>query len=189
MRLGPFDQQSRLDQRRANAGNLGGLDLHQRRPHVRLRNAAEQHQRLLHAVVHVDGRGRVEDLGQRVNAVVDAPGLGQIVALRRRRTAALAESGRTLPEPESRPPQPSTSEENSQALCVDSTVTGFGKPLQHAHILLILDGIVAPILDGAHRRHGLRQLDDHLGRVALVDGQRIVEGDQAARRRPDRRSA
>ncbi len=33
----------------------------------------------------------------------------------------------TLPEPESRPLQPMTSEENSQALCVVSTFTGRGR--------------------------------------------------------------
>ena len=38
----------------ADALDLGAADLDQRRPHHRARQFAEQHQRFLHAVVHVD---------------------------------------------------------------------------------------------------------------------------------------
>src|ERR1051326_1134696 len=75
--------QPRLEQRLADAGNLGVAELGERRPHDRALLAAEQHQRLLHAVVHVDPWLGIEHPGQRVDAVVDALCLREVVIAHR----------------------------------------------------------------------------------------------------------
>src|SRR5207247_2002334 len=53
--------------------SLGSAHGGERRAHVRGGQAAQQHQRRLHAVVHVHERRRIEDLHQRIQTVVDAP--------------------------------------------------------------------------------------------------------------------
>src|SRR5882724_9190491 len=60
-------EQPGLDQCQANAFDLLGGKLDQRRAHHRARQLAEQHQRFLHAVVHVDGRIGVEHTCGRVD--------------------------------------------------------------------------------------------------------------------------
>ena len=98
----------------------------QRRPDDRRRRqAADQRQHLLHAVVHVEERRRVECLGHRIDAIADLPGRGEVIG----RTAsnnATCRSAMTLPAPDKSPPQPMHQRHNSQALCVVSTVTGRG---------------------------------------------------------------
>src|SRR5207253_1171315 len=51
---------------------LGGGHRRERRADVRGRDTTEQHQRLLHPVVHVDERRRVEDANERLEPLVDA---------------------------------------------------------------------------------------------------------------------
>jgi len=76
-------QQPGLHQRHVNAVDLGPRKFDQRRPHHRARQAAKQHERLLHAVVHVSPGVGIEDAGERVDAVVEPPRLGKIVGLDR----------------------------------------------------------------------------------------------------------
>src|SRR5207249_2118044 len=53
--------------------SLGSAHGGERRAHVRGGQAAQQHQRRLHAVVHVHEWRGIEDLHQRIQTVVDAP--------------------------------------------------------------------------------------------------------------------
>src|SRR6185437_10388289 len=77
-----FDaEQPRLNQRLTYPRNLRIPDLDQGRTHHRARQSAEQHQRFLHAVMHVDKRIGVEHLRQRMDPVVEAAGLREIVVL------------------------------------------------------------------------------------------------------------
>ncbi len=80
---GLLRQHAGLDQGRADAVDLGTGDLNERRAHHGARQAAEQHQRLLHAVVHVGPWVGVENAGQRIDAIIDPPRLGEIVRLDR----------------------------------------------------------------------------------------------------------
>src|SRR5689334_518533 len=71
-------EQSRGDQGPADGLALGRRHRRERWAHVGRRDPAEQDQRLLHAVVHVHERRRVEDAHQRIEPVVDAPSAVQI---------------------------------------------------------------------------------------------------------------
>src|SRR5213076_2913742 len=59
------------DRRLGGAVEPGGDD--------RRRLTPEQRQYFLHAVVHIEERRRIECLGERIDALVDRAGLGQIV--------------------------------------------------------------------------------------------------------------
>jgi hypothetical protein len=82
-------QQPGFHQRHVNAVDLGPRKFDQRRPHHRARQAAKQHERLLHAVVHVSPRVGIEDAGERVDAVVEPPRLGKIGGLDRSEQGSL----------------------------------------------------------------------------------------------------
>src|SRR5262245_5214487 len=73
--------EARLHQRGADALDLGAGELDQRRAAHRPRQAAEQHQRLLHAVVHVRPGIGIEHPRQRIDAVIEAARLGEVVRL------------------------------------------------------------------------------------------------------------
>src|SRR6059036_3944853 len=64
---------ARLLERPPDRLSLRGAHGGERRAHVGGGQAAQQHQRRLHAVVHVHERRRIEDLHQRIQTVVDAP--------------------------------------------------------------------------------------------------------------------
>ena len=66
-------------------------------------------------------------------------------------------SAMTLPLPESRPLQPSTSEDISHAECVLEHVHRARQRLQRAHMPFVLRHVVRPVLDGAQRRHLVAQ--------------------------------
>src|SRR3954454_708015 len=81
--LGFRSQQPGFHQRQADAVDLGGAKLDQRRAHHRPRQAPEQHQCLFHAVVHVGPRFGIEHPRQRVDAVVEPPRRREVVVLHR----------------------------------------------------------------------------------------------------------
>ena len=78
-----------------------------------------------HAVVHVDEGIGIERARGRLDAVVEALGLGKIISFYGSKQPSL-QTAITLPEPDNKPLQPSTSNEKSEALCVVSTFTGRG---------------------------------------------------------------
>ena len=84
----------------------------------------------------------------------------------------------TLPLPDSRPLQPSTSEGSSQALCVVSTFTGPRQALQRAHVPFVMRHVADPVLDGADGRHLLAHPEQRVLGIALAGRERILEGDQ-----------
>ena len=107
--------------------DLGAAELHQRRAHHGARQAAEQHQRLLHAVVHVGPGLGIEHPRQRLDAVVEPLRRAEVVVLHRVEQLAPAgrrsrcrcrRAGRCSRAPAS---------ENSHALWVESTFTGRGR--------------------------------------------------------------
>ncbi len=143
---------SRLE-RWLQACDLGLGQLHQRRAHHGALQPAEQDEALLHAVVHVEERRRVERLLHRIEPVVDllAPWRGPWPS--RPRTAPPADRRRRCRRPDSSPLAPMVSDAISQALWVVSSVTGRGQRLQGADVPLVQHRIGAPVLDRADRRH------------------------------------
>src|SRR6478735_460466 len=74
-------QQPGLDQHLTDTQDLRAFDLDQWWPYDRAWQLSEQHQRLFHAVVHVDEGIRVEDPCRRIDAIVETLGFGQVVLL------------------------------------------------------------------------------------------------------------
>ena len=87
-------------------------------------------------------------------------------------------SAMTLPEPERRPLQPSTSELNSHAAVGREHVDRRLAALQFAHVHFMLRHIAGPVLDGADGRHLLAHPDERIARIALTGCQRILERNQ-----------
>ncbi len=79
----PVIEQARFHQRLPYPRDFSAAKLDQRRPHHSARQLAEQHQRLLHTVMHVCPRLGVKTTGQRFDAVVQAASFRQIIALDR----------------------------------------------------------------------------------------------------------
>ena len=74
-------EQARLRQRRPDPSNFRCRDLDERRTNDGTRQLAEQYQRLLHSIVHIDEWVGVEHPRERINQVIDAARLRQIVGL------------------------------------------------------------------------------------------------------------
>ena len=120
--------------------------LDQRRAHHGARQAAEQDQRFLHAVVHVGPRVGVKYLRQRIDAVVERARGRQVVARTHRlEELRLQDRQITLPLPE-RPIAAEHEDEKSQALWVVSTLTHRGEALQQPGARLVLQALPAQSL-------------------------------------------
>src|SRR5580704_12558272 len=74
-------EEAGLGERGPDAADLGVAELDQGRPHHRAREPSEQHQRLLHAVVHVGTGLGIEHPGQRINPVIEPPRRREIAGL------------------------------------------------------------------------------------------------------------
>jgi hypothetical protein len=152
------------------------------RPHVRAGQAAEQHQRLLHAVMHVDEGIGIEGARERVDAVVDGAGRREVVLLdgaEQRRLQigddAAATGQQALAAEHQRAHQPGR--------MGGEHVYRPRQALQGAHLPLMELHVVGPVLDGADLRHRLDELEERLRRIALPGRQRILEGDDRQVRR------
>src|SRR6266436_7452790 len=166
-----------LRQRRADALDLDVGELDQRRPHHGPRQAAEQHQRLLHAVVHVGPGVGVEHPRQRIDAVVEAACFSEIVGpdgveqlrLQVRDHAATAGEEPVAAEHEGAEQPSAVGAEHAHRA---------GQALQGANVHLMLRHVARPILDGADAHHLVGHLEERVHRVALARGERILEHDE-----------
>ena len=170
-------EKSGLDQREANSFDLGCRDLHQRRPHHRARQLAEQHERLLHAVVHVDRRIGVEHLHRRIDAIVETFGLDEIVGLHGAEQARL----QIMDDAAAAREKPVAAEHQRRQQPRRMRRQHGHRPrqrLQVAHMPFVLRNVVGPVLDGADRRHLVAHPQQRLLRIALAGRERILENDQ-----------
>src|SRR6266545_7519539 len=93
------------------------------------------------------------------------------------RKSATCRSAITLPEPDSRPFAPSTSELSSQALCVVRTFTGPRQALQGADVSLVQLRLAGLVLDRDDRGFPLDERDEVVKQRALPGRQAVLEVD------------
>src|SRR5215475_4418353 len=169
-------QKTSLNKRHTDALDLGGAELDERRAHHGAREPAEQNQRFLHPVMHVDERVGVEGAGKRVDTVVHRLGGAEVVrrygpeqlrlqvgddAAGARQQALAAEHQR------GEQPRRMSGEH----------VHGPRQRLQRAHLPFVKLHVVGPVFDGADRRHCLSEPQQSLRRIALAGRKRILERD------------
>ena len=94
------------------------------------------------------------------------------------RNSCACRSAMTLPEPDSRPLQPSVSDAISHELCVDSTLNGRDRFCSVRTCHSCCCGVPAQSLIAFKRRDVLDHPQDGLVRIALAGRQRILERDQ-----------
>src|SRR2546430_8037141 len=154
---------------------LRGADGGEWRAHVRGGNAAEEHERLLHAVVHVDERRRVENLHQGVETVVDPPCAVHVPLLARLEQLGL-EVGDDAPH--SRDRAVGAEQERRHERHREGREHRDGAPgrAQRSEVRLERDDVVRPVLDRADMGD-LRELCERLGAVADPGGWRGLEDD------------
>ena len=99
--------------------------------------------------MHVRPRIGVEHLSERVDPVIQALGLGQIVGAQRSKQGRV-QIRNDAAATESKPLQPKTRELRSQALWVVSTLTWARQALQSANVPFMFLNVPGPILDGAN---------------------------------------
>src|SRR5258708_5954354 len=79
--VGHLVDQAGLHQRLAYARDLGAAKLDEWRSHDGAWQPSQQHQRFLHAVMHIRPWLGVETAGQRFDAIIQAPGFRKIIGL------------------------------------------------------------------------------------------------------------
>src|SRR3989449_3202837 len=169
------DWEARSNDRAANRLALRGADGGKWRAHVRGGDAAEEHERLLHAVVHVDERRRVENLHQGVETVVDPPCAVHVPLLARLEQLGL-EVGDDAPH--SRDRSVGAEQERRHERHREGREHRDGAPgrAQRSEVRLERDDVVRPVLDRADVRD-LGESRERLGAVADPGGWRGLEDD------------
>jgi len=169
-------EQSRLDQRLADAVDFGPRELDERRAHNRAWRTAEQHERLFHAIVHVGPRVRVEHLRERIDAVVERARGREVV-----RPHGLEERGLQIRDHAAvarEDPVAAEHQRGEQPRAVGGEyVDGPRQALQRADVHLVLWHVAGPVLDGADDRHLLAHLEERVARIALAGRERILKRD------------